>query len=124
MIQLDAKDTRPLFEQIKEKTKELVVKGVLIENQKIPSVRESAAFLAINPNTIQKAYKELENEGYLYSVRGRGYFVSSVTGLVKEKRIYELTCRLEETLSELSCMGAESKKILDITKKYFKEDGQ
>ena len=65
MIQLDFGDHRPLYEQICEKIKELIISGVLVENDKIPSVREMAAILAINPNTIQKAYKELENEGYI-----------------------------------------------------------
>ena len=124
MIQLDRNDTKPLFKQIKEKTKELIIKGALGENEKIPSVREAAAYLAINPNTIQKAYKELENEGYLYCVKGKGYFVSSVTKLVKENRIAELKKELEKIFSELSCLGAEKESISKIINKYFKEDAQ
>jgi len=122
MIQLDSRDTRPLFEQIKEKTKELIVKGVFGENEKIPSVRENAAFLAINPNTIQKAYKELENEGFIYSVRGKGYFVSSVSNFVREKRIYELNCQLEEIMYELKCLGLEKERIIETANNVFKED--
>lgn len=76
MFQLDASDKRPLYEQIKAKLKELIFQGVLKENEKIPSVRELAGTLAINPNTIQKAYKELENEGYIYSKPAKGNFVS------------------------------------------------
>ena len=124
MIQLDINDTKPLFKQIKEKTKELIIKGAIGENEKIPSVREAAAFLAINPNTIQKAYKELENEGYLHCIKGKGYFVASVTKLVKENRIAELKTELEKIFSELSCLGAEKENVQKILNKYFKEDAQ
>ena len=124
MIQLDNRDLRPLFEQIKEKTKELIVKGIFAENEKIPSVRETASFLAINPNTIQKAYKELENEGFIHSVRGKGYFVSSVSSFVREKRIYELIIQYEDILSELKCLGADREKIFESVNKIFKEDAK
>ena len=76
MLHLDYGDHRPLYEQIKEKLKELIIGGILQEHDKIPSVRELAANLAINPNTIQKAYKDLENEGYIYSQKAKGSFVS------------------------------------------------
>ncbi len=122
MIQLDLHDTRPLYEQIKEKTKDLIIKGILSENQKIPSVREAASYLAINPNTIQKAYKELENEGYLYSIRSKGYFVSSVDKVLKDKKISDLNKKLDETLNELICLKADKKQVVSIIKKYYKED--
>ena len=124
MIQLDTRDTRPLFEQIKEKTKELIIKEIFTENEKIPSVRETASFLAINPNTIQKAYKELENEGYIYSVRGKGYFVSSVNSFAREKRAEELKIQLEKSIAELKCLGATKENIYEITDKIFKEDAE
>lgn len=122
MIQLDLHDTRPIYEQIKEKTKDLIIKGILSENQKIPSVREAASYLAINPNTIQKAYKELENEGYLYSIRSKGYFVSSVDKVLKDKKISDLNKKLDETLNELICLKADKKQVVSIIKKYYKED--
>lgn len=76
MLQLDFGDHRPLYEQIRDKMKDLIINGILADNDKIPSVRELASTLAINPNTIQKAYKELENEGYIYSLKARGNFVT------------------------------------------------
>ena len=76
MFQLDFKDRRPIYEQIKEKLKFLIIEGAMKEGEKIPSVRELAVSMAINPNTIQKAYKELESEGYIYSVTAKGYFVT------------------------------------------------
>ena len=92
MIQLDFSDHRPLYEQIKENLKELIISGALGENEKIPSVRELASSLAINPNTIQKAYKNLENEGYIYSRRASGSFVmprSSVAENTEQSELFE-----------------------------------
>ncbi len=74
MIQLDFSDRRPLYEQIKEKFKELIFTGAMKEQDKIPSVRELASILAINPNTIQRAYKELEEEGVYLLPAGKGQF--------------------------------------------------
>ena len=79
MFQLDFKDRRPIYEQIKEKMKFLIIGGAMKEGEKISSVRELAVSMAINPNTIQKAYKELESEGYIYSVTAKGYFVTPRT---------------------------------------------
>ena len=76
MIQLDLSDHRPLYEQIKEKLKHLIISGVIKEHEKIPSVRELSAILTINPNTIQHAYKELEAEGFIYSQKAKGNFVA------------------------------------------------
>ena len=72
MFYLDPADHRPLYEQIKEKLKRLMMDGLLTEHSPLPSVRELAVRLAINPNTIQKAYKDLEAEGFIYSKRGKG----------------------------------------------------
>ena len=75
MIHLNPTDSRPLYEQITEKLKELIIGGYLKENDKVPSVRELASQLAINPNTIQKAYKQLEADGYIFARPAKGYFV-------------------------------------------------
>ncbi len=79
MLQLDYSNPQPLYEQIKEKIKEMIFRGLLPTHQQLPSVRELAAMLTVNPNTIQKAYRDLENQGYLYSVRGKGNFVAAPT---------------------------------------------
>lgn len=76
MFQLDYGDSRPLYEQIRDKLRELTLRGLLPPHQQLPSVRDLAAMLTVNPNTIQKAYRELELEGYIYSVRGKGNFVA------------------------------------------------
>ena len=75
MIFIDYKDARPIYEQVVERFKNLILKGVMLPNEKIPSVRNLAVELSINPNTIQRAYAELERQGYIYTVKGRGNFV-------------------------------------------------
>ena len=75
MIQLNYRDSKPIYEQIKDGLRKLVISNSLSADEKLPSVRELAAKLAINPNTIQRAYHELETEGYICSVAGRGSYV-------------------------------------------------
>jgi len=76
MILLDYRDKRPIFEQIVEKLEKLIVSGALEADTKMPSVRSLGVDLSVNPNTIQRAYAKLEQDGYLYTVSGRGSFVS------------------------------------------------
>lgn len=119
MIYLNPTDSRPIYEQICEKLRELIIGGYITENDKIPSVRELASSLSINPNTIQKAYKLLEIEGYIYSKPAKGYFV----GVTKrsEQRLPVLLKQFEETLEELEFLGCEKEELLKIIdKKYLK----
>lgn len=76
MILLDYRDKRPIYEQMVEKLERLIVSGALEQGGKMPSVRSLAVELAVNPNTVQRAYTLLEQEGYLYTVTGRGSFVA------------------------------------------------
>lgn len=76
MIVLDYRDRRPLYEQVTEKLEELMFSGVLPPDSRLLSVRSMATELSINPNTIQRAYAELERQGYIYSIQGKGSFVS------------------------------------------------
>lgn len=76
MILLDYRDKRPIYEQVVEKLEYLIAGGALAENEKMPSVRSLGMELTVNPNTVQRAYNQLEQEGYLYTVAGRGSFVA------------------------------------------------
>ena len=76
MIVLDYRDSRPLYEQVAERLRELMFKGALPQDAQLPSVRSLATELSINPNTIQRAYTELERQGYIYSIKGKGRFVA------------------------------------------------
>lgn len=82
MIFLDTLDSRPIYEQVVERFKLLILKGVIVPDEKIPSVRNLAVDLSLNPNTIQRAYSELERQGYIYTVKGKGNFASGSTGLL------------------------------------------
>ena len=99
MIFIDYQDSRPIYEQIVEKYQKLIIKGVLAPDEQIPSVRQMAADLSINPNTIQKAYAMLEAQGYIYTVRGRGNFVSANSAAHDRKR-EEWQKKLEAVLRE------------------------
>ena len=85
MILIDYKDRRPIYEQIVDKVEELIIKGVMLPDSQMPSVRALSVELAINPNTIQKAYAELERRGFLYSVKRKGSFVCFQESLLEEK---------------------------------------
>ncbi len=86
MIIIDYKDTRPIYEQVVDKFKTLILHGALQADEQMPSVRNLAMELSINPNTIQKAYAELERQGFIYTVKGRGNFVSGDGRLVEERK--------------------------------------
>lgn len=86
MIVIDYQDRRPIYEQIVEKFQILILKGVLAADEQMPSVRKLAMELSINPNTIQKAYSLLEQQGYIYPVKGRGAFVSQKGSLLHKKQ--------------------------------------
>ncbi len=76
MIALDYRDKRPIYEQVVEKLEKLIVCGALESNTRMPSVRSLAMELSVNPNTIQRAYAQLEQDGYLYTIVGRGNYVT------------------------------------------------
>ena len=122
MFQLDFGDHRPLYEQIKEKFKELIISGAMTENDKIPSVRELAATLAINPNTIQKAYKDLENEGYIYSQRARGSFVAPQSSIARQEQTGRMLSELEELLQKMKFCGVEKRMALDAVEQIYQNE--
>ena len=105
MVHLDYRDARPIYIQIIDGLKEQICAGVLPHGQKLPSVRELASQLAINPNTIQRAYSELESEGYAASVPGKGSFAVRRERAEDDARRLALTETLRETLRELRALG-------------------
>ena len=100
MIQLNYRDPRPIYEQVKDGIRKLAYSGVLGPDDKLPSVRELAMKLAINPNTISRAYKELEQEGFIYTVTGRGTFINQEFDL-NDSRKQELWQQFDKTVKEL-----------------------
>ena len=99
MIIIDYKDTRPIYEQIVEKFKTMILKGILKPDEQMPSVRNLALDLSINPKTIQKAYTELERQGFIYTVKGKGNFVAANDNL-KDIKQAEIIEKLDGLLKE------------------------
>lgn len=86
MIIIDYSDKRPIYEQIAERFQTLIINGIMEADEQLPSVRTLAVELSINPNTIQRAYAELERDGFIYSVKGRGNFVKRDEELFRRQR--------------------------------------
>ncbi len=122
MLQLDFGDRRPLYEQIKDKIKKLIITGVLRDDEKIPSVRELASSLAINPNTIQKAYKDLENEGYIYSLKAKGSFVCKRHDTASERDKSSLIDTFCSVVRELKFLETDEEMLKDIIYRLYKEE--
>ena len=104
MIQLNYRDARPIYEQVKDGLRHLVVTGALQAGDKLPSVRALASALAINPTTIQRAYEALEGEGYLYTVAGKGSFAAPQAD-VKAARREGLLKQFDASAAELLFLG-------------------
>ena len=110
MIQLNYRDARPIYEQVRDGLRHLVVTGALQAGDKLPSVRALASSLAINPNTIQRAYEALEAEGYLYSVPGKGSFAAPNTGVDQQRR-EDLLQVFDQTAAELLFLGLSGESL-------------
>ena len=123
MISLDYRDKRPIYEQVAEKLEKLIVCGALESNTRLPSVRTLAVELSVNPNTIQRAYSQLEQDGYLYTVVGRGNYVTSEAEW-KKGRIQEVLGEYEETVKKAWETHVPKEDLLAILNRIYprKED--
>ena len=110
MIALDYRDRRPLYEQIIERFQDLMYQEVLKENEKLPSVRSLAMELSINPNTIQRAYTELERQGFIYSVKGKGSFVAD-SGRLRRERLREWEREFDRLAEERFQIGLSAEDL-------------
>ncbi len=111
MIMLNMRDSRPFYEQVRDSLRELITSGVLAPGDKLPSVRELANSLTINPNTIQRAYRELESEGYIATQPGRGSFVLEGKGAGLARRA-SLWTQLDAIVAELRWLGVSEEELL------------
>ena len=121
MVKLDYKSGKPLHEQITMGIKELIIGGVLKTDQQLPSVRELSVSLTVNPNTVQRAYKNLEWEGVIYSIRGKGNFVAGVpeANMQQIETLYET---LGETVKELIYWGENKEKICAVIDNFCRKE--
>ena len=115
MIHINFRDARPIYEQVKDGFCQLILSGALPPDYKLPSVRELASSLTINPNTIQRAYRSLEQEGYIVSVPGKGSFVCDGDQAARARR-QELLERFDKLVKEMEQLGIPRRQLIDILK--------
>lgn len=112
MISIDQTNPSPLYEQVIDSFRKLIVAGVMTPGEKLPSVRSLASQLAINPNTIQRAYRELEIQGYIYSAAGKGSFVAEIDQ-TEDLHLKELLDQFEKVASELMALGCTAEELTE-----------
>ena len=117
---IDYHDARPIYEQISSWYKSLILRGVMEPDEQMPSVRSLAMDLSTNPNTVQKAYAELERQGYIYTVRGNGNFVSRTDKLLEDKK-HELAQRIAELIGEADELGFDRDEMIRLVRNITRE---
>ncbi len=124
MIQLNYRDPRPIYEQVKDGIRKLAYSGMIGPDEKLPSVRELASKLAINPNTISRAYKELEQEGFIYTLTGKGTFINQEFDLndSKKEELYQQFDKVTKELLGISITPEELKERINYLSKGGSED--
>lgn len=120
MISINARDPRPIYVQIKESLCRLILTGAMAEGERLPSVRELAMELTINPNTIQRAYRELENEGFIYSMTGKGSFVAPLREVDQGRRMARMT-EFRSAALELLQLGSTRQELTAILEELEQE---
>ncbi|SFC22396.1 GntR family transcriptional regulator [Clostridium uliginosum] len=122
MLRVDPRSSTPIYKQIEFRIKELILKGALKSGEKLPSVREMAVLLTINPNTISKAYGNLEREGIIETLRGKGTFITAnYKGSVDEKKMEYIREVLKTIILEASYSGIDKEEFINIVKQIFSE---
>lgn len=120
MFNIDITSDKPIYEQIIDNIKELSLKKILKPKDKLPSVRQMASMLSVNPNTVSKAYQELERQNIIHTVRGRGTFISLETDFpVDHDRIIKAIENLKDICVELGHLGLDRKKVTEEIEKIY-----
>ncbi len=121
MIQVDIRSRIPIYEQLYENVRVLILKKIMVEDQKLPSVRELASMLAINPNTIQKAYRALENDGYIYSVRGKGNFVKGIDEALRDQEVNLALSKIKKATVEARLLQIPAEQVVETVRSCYEE---
>lgn len=121
MIHPDYKSGKSLHEQIEDEIKRLIVSGAWQTDEQLPSVRELSVELTVNPNTVQRAYKQLEQDGFIYSIKGKGNFVAAVSREDGKKRRAELKSAVKSAVEELCFLGEAEEDILALIRAVYQE---
>lgn len=122
LIKIDSRNSRPIYEQIIDSIKENILKGILRPGDKLPSVREMSSMITANPNTVSRAYMELERQGVTETLRGKGTFVSSnYKPKVEEESMEKLKDDIKKIIVEAYYMGIEKEDMIQIIDDLYKE---
>lgn len=122
LINIDSRSSTPIYEQIIRGIKEDILKGILQKGDKLPSVREMASLISTNPNTVSKAYQELEREKVIETLRGKGTFVSpDYTPRLEEERMNKLREEIKRIIIEAHYLGIEKNDLINIMDEFYKE---
>ena len=121
MIVLDYRDKRPLNEQVAEKIMNLIAQGGLAPGERLPSVRNLALDLSVNPNTVQRAYAALEEKGYITTITGRGNYVSEESGW-KNSLLTEVLDELRDTAERVMAAGVSREDALGVVNEIYERD--
>jgi len=113
MILIDYKDRRPIYEQVIERFQQMILCGALQSNTPMPSVRNLAIELSLNPNTIQRAYQELERAGYIYTIKGKGSFVSETATAAANKR-QQILKEMQENVDKALLFGVTAQELQEM----------
>ena len=122
MFQIDQKSRKSIYEQVIDNIKELIIRGILKPNEKLPSVRDLSRQLVINPNTTAKAYKELEAMGFIYTETGIGTFVKARKAKAANDEAVENSLKkIASGVEELKYMGMSDSDISEAIHKMLEE---
>lgn len=122
LLNIDSRSSKPIYEQIISGIKENILKGILSPEDKLPSVREMASMLTVNPNTVSKAYNELEREKVIETIRGRGTFISkNYKPRRDDDKMNLLRQKLKEVIVEAHYMGLTIDEVIDIAKEIMND---
>lgn len=113
MFDIDLRSRDPIYQQLVDKFKQLIINYILEPDEKLPSVRQLAEELTVNPNTIQKAYRQLEQENFIYSVKGRGSFVQVLESHVTNEKIEDIRTDFEQLVKEALFLGVEEATLIE-----------
>ena len=121
MILIDHKDRRPIYEQVIERFQQMILCGALQPNTPMPSVRNLAMELSLNPNTIQRAYQELERTGYIYTIKGKGSFVSE-TGAAADNKRQEILNEMQLNVDKALLAGIAADELREMLEKCIENN--
>ncbi|MCB2293388.1 GntR family transcriptional regulator [Clostridium algoriphilum] len=122
MINIDSRSSKPIYEQIIEKIKENIIKGIFKPGDKLPSVRELASLITVNPNTIGKAYTELERMKAIEVIRGKGtYVVENFEPIMDEAKMREIKENMKRIIIEAHYIGLDKDMLIEMLNDIYSE---